>query len=55
MTYQIKSVTFKLVKKIIGDIKNHNAPVKKSLRSYKLFQRGNLVMLQYQKSAYGFA
>ena len=27
-----------------SNIKNHNAPVKKSLRSYKLFQSGNLVM-----------
>ena len=26
-----------------GDIKNHNAPIKKSLRSYNLFQWGNLV------------
>ena len=25
-------------------ILNHNAPIKKSLRSYKLFQWGNLVM-----------
>ena len=30
-----------------GDIKNHNAPIKKSLRSYKLFQWGNLVMHSY--------
>ena len=30
-----------------GDIKNHNAPVKKSSWSYKLFQWGILVMHSY--------
>ena len=34
-------------KKIIeGDIKNHNATIKKPLWSYKLFQWGNLVMIE---------
>ena len=27
-----------------GDIKHHNAPIKNSLWSYKLFQWGNFVM-----------
>ena len=29
----------------VGDIKNRNAPINKSLQSSKLFQRGNLVMV----------
>ena len=31
------------------DIKNHNAPIEKSLQSYKLFQWGNLVMCKVIK------
>ena len=34
-------------KMIESDIKNHNAPIKKLLLPYKLFQWGNLVMIHF--------